>query len=130
MGQVNIIGDIGVVLEIVAELTNVPVETILGTGRTRLVVAARTLAYWAVRELWTWQQPSWPEIGRALNRDHTTCLMQSRRLALAVLSGDVAAARMCRAVTERFTEFRQTYASLSRYRIGQSLDETPAVSEY
>jgi chromosomal replication initiation ATPase DnaA len=120
MGQVTILGDIGLTLEIVAELTNVPIEDLRGKGRTQLVASARALAYWAAREHWTFRQPSWPEVARAFDRDHTTRLMQARRVTYAVLNGDVTLARLCREITRRFIASQQAYASLSRYRIGES----------
>ncbi len=66
------------VAQIVAEvsrLSGVTVGEILGRGRTRREVTARDLVVFECRGL----DLSYPQIGRALGRDHTSVMIAHRR---------------------------------------------------
>jgi chromosomal replication initiation ATPase DnaA len=58
-------------LLLVAEITEYPLSSLLGLRRSRGLAEARQLAYLACRRL---LRMSYPEVGAALGRDHTTVL--------------------------------------------------------
>lgn len=59
------------VLEAVAHSYSVAMVELVGRGRTKAVAEARQLSYWLLRRL---TRMSFPEIGRALGRDHTSVM--------------------------------------------------------
>jgi hypothetical protein len=54
-----------------AHICGVDPEDILGDSRTKTVATARAVTLWATRKLLNW---SYPEIGKAFDRDHTTVM--------------------------------------------------------
>lgn len=69
----------------VARAFGVDVEDILGRSRTQTVALARAMAMHLVRELTVF---SYPEIGEAFDRNHTTVIMAVRRFK-SILKEDV-----------------------------------------
>ncbi len=59
------------VLREAADAYAVTPEEVLGRSRSKSVVAARRLAMRACRTRWGW---SYPEIGKAFGRDHSTVM--------------------------------------------------------
>lgn len=71
LGRRHLAKRIGRVVEYVAKETNVPAETILGHRRYPDVVQARRLAICACRDA---MGLSYPDLGRAFNKDHTVAM--------------------------------------------------------
>ena len=65
------------VLGVVAEVTGVPVDDICGPRTGGMVARARLVAYWTVRKATT---ASSKEIGRAMNRDHSSVMSGVERV--------------------------------------------------
>lgn len=64
-----------------------PVELFEPSRSMKSVADARHVVAWAVRH-WV-PKPSFPEIGKMLNRDHTTIMHAVRRIDEAIQSGDI-----------------------------------------
>lgn len=69
---------IGLIVADAAAAFGVSPRELLSYRRSPALLKARFAAAWAARE-GTWR--SWPEIGRALRRDHSTVIHNSRRAA-------------------------------------------------
>jgi len=65
------------IIEQVAAVTGVPADVILGKGRVRRIARARQVAMVLSREL-TGQ--SYPRIGRAFRRDHSTVIHATQQV--------------------------------------------------
>lgn len=64
-------------LQVVADWGDVTIEQIQGESRLANIVRPRQMLMYAARE---WLQWSYPQIGRALGRDHTTIMYAHRRV--------------------------------------------------
>jgi chromosomal replication initiator protein len=68
-------------MSLIAEVschTNIPVDAILSTKRAQRIVFARQLAMYAARELFSL---SFPQIGAAFDRDHSTVIHAHNKVA-------------------------------------------------
>lgn len=71
-------------VEIVAGYYGVTSGEVLGRGRSQSVADARSVAMWLTRETY---KMSYPEIGRAFGRDHTTVMHACRKVKDALTCG-------------------------------------------
>jgi len=67
-----------IVLDVVCGHYRTTKDALLGKGRTKNIAKARTTAYWLARHAGL----SFPEIARAMLRDHSTVLTSVKRLEL------------------------------------------------
>lgn len=65
------------VLRAVADWYDIPEEQITGHKRSRHVVRARQMVMWLLRSM---ADMSYPEIGEAVNKDHTSALQGVKRM--------------------------------------------------
>lgn len=104
------------VLDAVCETCHVPVDLLLGPVRSASVARARQFAMLLLRE----RGLSYPEIGRALNRDHTT-----------VMAGEQAALRRADRSPAELEVLRRLRATLTMpepRRVGDStLDQLESI---
>lgn len=70
----------------VADATGISVSRIRSRERTEDVSAARQAVFWGLRELAGW---SLPQVGQALDRDHTTVLFGVRRFSQRLHRGEL-----------------------------------------
>lgn len=82
----------------VAALYGVDVEAIFSRARTKTVAEARLVAMWAARLRLGW---SFPELGRAFERDHTTVLANCHEVDVRRAIGT--ASKLMRAAVELFS---------------------------
>jgi hypothetical protein len=61
----------------VAHMYGISVDELLGESRTKTIAEARAVAMWVTRQELSW---SFPEIGRAFQRDHTTVMHCCQRV--------------------------------------------------
>jgi len=73
-------------LELVAHIYHVTVKDILSKSRREHLVAARQLAAYAIRELSGEPPISFPEIGRFINREHSTVMHAHKLISIRVAS--------------------------------------------
>ena len=75
------------------------IEDIFGRARSKTIAEARLVTHWAARHRLGW---SFPELGRAFDRDHTTILANSAEVTLRVATGQ--ASELMVAAVAMFTE--------------------------
>jgi hypothetical protein len=72
------------VLDVVAEVFSTTVEALRGPSRHAILVRARSLATYVLRQ----QRMSYPEIAELVCRDHTSVIAAHKRIAAALADGD------------------------------------------
>lgn len=68
----------------VAALYGIDVEVIFSRARSKTVAEARLVTHWAARRRLGW---SYPELGRAFDRDHSTIIQNVAELELRIAAG-------------------------------------------
>lgn len=68
----------------VAALYGIDVEVIFSRARSKTVAEARLVTHWAARHRLGW---SYPELGRAFDRDHSTIIQNVAELELRLAAG-------------------------------------------
>jgi chromosomal replication initiation ATPase DnaA len=62
-----------------ADAFSISPEDVLVHSRSKSRTNARHIVMWAMRKIWT-PQPSFPEIGKMFDRDHTTIMAAVKRI--------------------------------------------------
>ncbi len=86
------------IAERVATLYGLESKLIFGRGRTKTVAEARLVTHWAARHRLGW---SFPELGRAFNRDHSTIVQNAAEVELRIAAGQ--ASKLMLAAVAMFT---------------------------
>jgi chromosomal replication initiation ATPase DnaA len=75
------------------------IEDIFGRARSKTIAEARLVAHWAARHRLGW---SYPELGRAFDRDHSTIIQNTAEVELRIAAGQ--ASELMVAAVAMFTE--------------------------
>lgn len=82
---------------VVSDLLSIPIKDIYGIRKNRIVMEARFYTYWLAKN---YTMFSYPRIGKALNRDHTTILHGVRKINGLLDSRDDRAVHYCKQLKE------------------------------